>query len=238
MVERRAWRAFHQAAVTAIAGMRKRFRKVLEVELLVANVPHEVRHSIVRCSRAGRIAAGSGTPPTDLAAEVSSSRSTPINVTSTRGGRDRYRWHRGVYRLLHEWLQTVSKRPVPEYLAAPFEKGHFTLTAPNCLAKVERQWHRFFPLQKPFYVQDQPFDDHDVWGYACETHWCGFLREHPESFDSLDILDDIATALARHPLAHAGADAPRLDDLLPGAGADASRNRIVIRRPVRWTRRG
>jgi hypothetical protein len=67
-----------------------------------------------------------------------------------------------------------------------------------------------FPLEKPFSVHDQPFDELEVWSDDREGQWSGFLRTHPESFDSLDILDDLATALARHPQAHA----PGLDDLL------------------------
>jgi hypothetical protein len=89
---------------------------------------------------------------------------------------------------------------------------------------VEQEWHQTFPLEKPFSVQDQPFDAHHIWDEFTENTWCGFLRTHPESFDSLDILDDLATALARHPQA----EAPGLDDLL--LGPVLARNETIIAR--------
>ena len=55
-------------------------------------------------------------------------------------------------------------------------------------------------------------DEHEIWREPWESRWGSFLQTHPESFDSLDILDDLATAVGRHPQA----DAPGLDDLLLG----------------------
>jgi hypothetical protein len=100
--------------------------------------------------------------------------------------------------------------------------NNFALTPPPAVAATERKWHGVFPLEKPFSVQDQPFDAHEIWDSGSEKGWCGFLREHPESFDSLDILDDLATALACHPQA----DAPGLDDLL--LGPVLARNETII----------
>lgn len=201
----RAWRAFHQARHDHPLA---ETLPVLEVELLVAE--RRLDEAQQRAMFWAAALQRGGTPPTDPRMEFL--HRIAADRVASRGGAAPDLG--GVGRPLHEWLQTVSERPVPKYLPAPFEQGHFTLTAPDCLAKVERQWHRLFPLQKPFSIQDQPFDDQEVWGHSCESRWCGFLREHPESFDSLDILDDLATALARHPLAHAGADAPSVDELL------------------------
>ena len=199
----RAWRAFHQAQhdqphADALS--------VLEVELLVAERRlEEAKHRAVFWAAALK---RGGTLPTDPRLEflyrVAADPATTLGEVAIDIG--------GVGRPLREWLQSVSARPIPTYAPAPFEDGNFTLTPPYPLAKVERQWHQIFPLGKPFSIQDQPFDDHEVWGDPCESRWCGFLREHPESFDSIDILDDLATALARHPQA----DAPGLDDLLLG----------------------
>jgi hypothetical protein len=203
----RAWRAFHQARHDhPLADT----LPVLEVELLVAERRLDEAQQRARFWAAA-LRRG-GTPPTDPRMEFLHR----IAADRVARGEDAAPDLGGVGRRLHEWLQTVSKRPVPEYTPAPIEPGHFTLTPPNCLARMERQWHGVFPLQKPFSIQDQPFDDQKVWGHSCESRWCGFLREHPESFDSLDILDDLATALARHPLAHAGTDAPGVDELLLG----------------------
>ena len=202
----RAWRAFQQArhdhplAETLPA---------LEVELLVAERRlEEARQRAVFWAAALR---RGGIPPTDPRLEfLQRIAADPIGI------RRKAEPDFGKGQPLHEWLQSVSERSVPAYLPTPFESEQLTLTPPCSLARVERQWHRVFPLQKPFSIQDQPFDAHEVWGEPCESRWCGFLREHPESFDSLDILDDLATALARHPRAQARTDAPNVDDLLLG----------------------
>jgi tetratricopeptide (TPR) repeat protein len=115
----------------------------------------------------------------------------------------------GSGRQLREWLQAVQDRPAPVYELQP-HKGAFVLKPPPGVAAAERKWHEVFPLDKPFSVQDQPFDNHEIWHEVGETYWCDFLRAHPECFDSVDILDDLATAIARHPQA----EAPGLDDLL------------------------
>jgi hypothetical protein len=67
-----------------------------------------------------------------------------------------------------------------------------------------------FPLAKPFSAQDQPFGGDRVWEPDIETQWCEFLQQHPQAFDSLDILDDLATAAGRH----AQAQSPWVDALL------------------------
>jgi len=199
----RAWRAFHQAQHD---HPHAEALSVLEVELLVAERRlEEAKHRAVFWAAALK---RGGTPPTDPRLEflyrVAADPITTLGEVAIDIG--------GVGRPLREWLQSVSERAVPSYALTPFEDGNFILTPPHPLAKVERQWHQIFPLQKPFSIHDQPFDEHEIWGEHCESRWCGFLREHPESFDSVDILDDVATALARHPQA----DAPGLDDLLLG----------------------
>ena len=199
----RAWRAFHQAQHDHPLA---EALPVLEVELLVAERRLEdAKHRAVFWAATLR---RGGTPSTDPRLEflhrVAADPITTLGGVAMDIG--------SVGRPLHEWLQSVSERPVPTYAVSRCENGHFTLTPPSSVTKLERQWHRVFPLQKPFALQDQPFDEHEVWGNSCESRWCGFLREHPECFDSLDVLDDLATALARHPQA----DAPGHDDLLLG----------------------
>ncbi len=107
------------------------------------------------------------------------------------------------------WLLEMAERPIPVY-ELQYMRGVAVLTPPPTLAVIERQWHEVFTLEKPFSVQDQPFGADDVWDEVSEMRWCDFLGEHPECFDSLDILDDLATAIGRHPQS----DAPGLDDLL------------------------
>lgn len=74
------------------------------------------------------------------------------------------------------------------------------LRPPKAIAKLEKQWHKVYRLEKPFSTHDTPFiDDYDPWDEDNEAQWTAFLIKHPEAFDSLDIIDDLVTALLLHP---------------------------------------
>jgi tetratricopeptide (TPR) repeat protein len=45
-------------------------------------------------------------------------------------------------------------------------------------------------------------EDQDLWDSAVEDRWMSFLERHPEAFDSIDILDDLACAVELHPASH------------------------------------
>lgn len=127
---------------------------------------------------------------------------------------------------LYEWTQQLATRPLPDYRPTPrpsaqrdeatqqlklFEandvssRGHpveqpgpgSRLSAGRTLARLEDQWHRVFPAVKPYSMQLTLLDDGDIW--AADDDWVAFLFRHPETADSLDILDDLATAVASHP---------------------------------------
>ncbi len=78
------------------------------------------------------------------------------------------------------------------------EAESLTVTVPAELRELERQWHDIFPCVKPFSTQDESFDQIDPWDE--EEDWATFLDEHPQAWDSVDILDDLATALMIHPM--------------------------------------
>lgn len=75
------------------------------------------------------------------------------------------------------------------------------LTPPADLAALEAQWHEVFPLDKPMLIEDQPpFEAAtDPWSAEHEARWSSFLERHPEALDSLEILDDLASAATVHP---------------------------------------
>lgn len=63
------------------------------------------------------------------------------------------------------------------------------------LKKVEKKWQRFFPLEKPFSTNSLPdLEDEDPWDPEVFPLWMQVLEDHPESFDSLSILDDLIIA--------------------------------------------
>jgi tetratricopeptide (TPR) repeat protein len=208
----RAWRAFHQAQQD---HPHAEALSVLEVELLVAErrieeAKHRATFWAAALKRGGTPA---GDPRLEFLHRVADDPVTTLGEAAINID--------GAGRQLREWLQSVAARATPLYELSPSE-SNFELTPPPTVAATERQWHEVFPLEKPFSVQDQPFEAHDIWDVDAESCWCGFLRSHPECFDSLDILDDLATAIACHPQA----EAPGLDDLL--LGPVLARNETII----------
>ena len=208
----RAWRAFHQAQHD---HPHAEALSVLEVELLVAErrieeAKHRATFWAAALKRGGTPA---GDPRLEFLHRVAADPVTTLGEAAINID--------GSGRQLREWLQNVAARATPLYELTACE-SNFVLTPPPAVAAAEREWHEVFPLEKPFSVQDQPFDAHEVWDMDTESSWCGFLRSHPECFDSFDILDDLATAIARHPQA----EAPGLDDLL--LGPVLARNETII----------
>jgi hypothetical protein len=100
---------------------------------------------------------------------------------------------------LRDWLSRVADREAVRYQLVPTPTApRFALAAPRPLMKTQQLWYDVFPLAKPFSAQDQPFGGDDIWAADSQAHWSEFLQEHPEAFDSLDVLDDLATAIGRH----------------------------------------
>ncbi len=73
------------------------------------------------------------------------------------------------------------------------------LEAPRQLVSLESEWQAVCPVDKPFSVHMVSGGGKDAWD--TEDVWMAFLRKHREAFDSLDILDDLATIVEGHPMA-------------------------------------
>lgn len=119
------------------------------------------------------------------------------------------------------------------------------------LASLEAEWHRVFPDPKPLATQLEHFGPVQAWGEA-QQRWLGFLRTHPQAADSLDILDDLATAIESgaqaatdwmdqrvlEPILARGAAiviaAAASDRQTPALAWTDPRNRAGLRLVVRW----
>ena len=84
----------------------------------------------------------------------------------------------------------------------PLPQWSQCLEPPRALVALERDWHRIYPGTKPLGPQlvlppasPHPWEPDE--GLA--EDWLDFLNDHPEAADSLDILDDLVTALYVHP---------------------------------------
>jgi tetratricopeptide (TPR) repeat protein len=64
------------------------------------------------------------------------------------------------------------------------------------IQRLEGSWHRLLDCPKPASTNLLPSAPSDPWDGG---DWIDFLARHPEAADSLDILDDLATALYLHP---------------------------------------
>ena len=72
------------------------------------------------------------------------------------------------------------------------------LAPPTVISELENQWREVFPLDKPFSIHDEPMGEEDAWEDGDEPAWMVFLDNHPEAFDSLEIIDDLVTALMQN----------------------------------------
>jgi len=126
---------------------------------------------------------------------------------------------------LHDWVKTACARPLPSYRPAsirspmggpppnqlplfdspagqaagsPDGPGGLPveLQAPGVVRRLETLWRAMFPALKPHSTQLAAVGGHSVW---LEGGWSDYLLAHPEAADSLDVLDDLATALYGHP---------------------------------------
>ena len=170
---------------------------VLEIELLVAQ--RDLDGAKTRAAFWLDELLSSGTPNDDPRIEFL--RRMCKNPLATRQPPDLLP---GEFQPLQRWLSCVRVRELPPYeLARADSLPGAWLVAPPSVAQLERQWRSVFPLPKPPAFHDQLFRSGDVWAEAVQAAWRRFLDAHPESFDSIDILDDLATAIGRHPRAGA-----------------------------------
>ena len=76
----------------------------------------------------------------------------------------------------------------------------FTLETPEPLRVLEADWHAIYSPGKPFSIDEVPRQAAFPWDPDAEDVWMGFLDRHSEAFDSVDVLDDLATAVELHPM--------------------------------------
>jgi tetratricopeptide (TPR) repeat protein len=163
---------------------------VLEVELLVAD--KRTNEAKQRAREWASSLASHGAPDDDPRIEFL----TRMSVNPL--GKARYEVQ-GAGGPLRDWLLLVAARPPLRHPLMPTAaQPRCWLGMPQQLLMTQQLWHAVFTLGKPFAAQDQPFGGADIWEPQTQTQWCNFLREHPEAFDSIDILDDLATAVGRH----------------------------------------
>ena len=92
----------------------------------------------------------------------------------------------------------IPKKPVDEEEEDGDSLVSLFLVPPTMVSELETRWHEVFPLDKPFSIQDQPMGEGNAWEGVDEPAWLTFLEDHPEAFDSLDIIDDVVTALMQN----------------------------------------
>lgn len=69
------------------------------------------------------------------------------------------------------------------------------LVVPPRLVPLEAQWHKVYPGAKPFSTTAGLTEGAAAWDPDVLEDWLEFLEAHPEAGDSLEIIDDVATAL-------------------------------------------
>ena len=122
---------------------------------------------------------------------------------------------------LYDWVAVATERPLPDYRVIPVRPATETtvppplaadgrgrrrplvvigipaeLRPPPAVRRLEAHWHSLFPGGKPEATRLTLADGGLVWRSA---PWSDYLLGHPELADSLDCLDDLASALYEHP---------------------------------------
>ena len=124
---------------------------------------------------------------------------------------------------LQDWITTAADRPLPNYSVIPLKPPQrdaparalasvgdagstrralmlrvnpAELRAPARVRRLESVWRALFPGGKPSATDLALGDAGQVW---LSVEWIEYLLETPEAADSLDILDDLSTALYEHP---------------------------------------
>jgi len=135
---------------------------------------------------------------------------------------------------LAEMLETLLEDEFPNFdsqtsLEDSVENS-IELIAPAEIQKIEQLWNETFDFEKPFGTHETSMIQQDPWIFADD--WVEFLEAHPIAFDSLDILDDIATALASHEMTdHPWHDERLLKPVLTRAALIISKNLDSIKAP-------
>jgi tetratricopeptide (TPR) repeat protein len=70
------------------------------------------------------------------------------------------------------------------------------LSTPPDLASLEAQWREVYLGEEPFSVSSGMVEGAEAWDPGAVEDWLAFLEAHPEAGDSLEIIDDVATALS------------------------------------------
>lgn len=79
------------------------------------------------------------------------------------------------------------------------ETPEYVIAAGESMQALEEQWHRAWPLGKPFSTNPLPQTVVGVWETPRVEFWIEFLATFPTAFDSPDILDDVLIAIALMP---------------------------------------
>ena len=79
------------------------------------------------------------------------------------------------------------------------EDTSLILEAPKTLRPLEKRWKKVAGIGKPFGTSETPMGDWNGWEPETIERWCTFLEKNPAAGDSLEIIDDLATALSHHP---------------------------------------
>ena len=101
----------------------------------------------------------------------------------------------------------MMKRQLEE-MEADFEEDTSTATAdgdfshillpPAHLRPIEDRWSELAP-PKPFGIGNHPEEPWEGWDFGQEEPWLAFLEQHPEAGDSLEVLDDVVSAMFLYP---------------------------------------
>jgi tetratricopeptide (TPR) repeat protein len=114
-------------------------------------------------------------------------------------------WQRRFFHALNKGLiESMDRAGVENHLQiqnADDNTGSSKLVPSAAILALEAQWQRAWPLQKPIDNALLPEQTVPIWEPPQAEIWVSFLENHPQAFNSLEVLDDLRAAFAMMPMA-------------------------------------
>ncbi len=104
---------------------------------------------------------------------------------------------------LLDWIERVSDRPPSAYSLDCWEEEGMQacrLQPPRKIDELFDEWQQHFSHEDaPFATEFLDIGIGDPWAPGVVERWLGWLEKHPEAFDSIEILDDLADTVTMSP---------------------------------------
>jgi tetratricopeptide (TPR) repeat protein len=96
-------------------------------------------------------------------------------------------------------VRAAAQRPIAvDYGIDEHDADIATVVTPDRLKRVEQDWRSVCPVDSPLLVAFETGES-GAWNSPVAESWIEYLRDHPEAFDSIEILDGVVQCIHQLP---------------------------------------